>query len=113
MADIQFSEGQTSTATIELLDADGNVVSGALIDAGTLVASFADGTTSFTLAAGADTSSFSITAVGPAITDDVLTVAGSFNGVALTPATVACDIVAVTPPADTPVAIAVTLSTPS
>jgi hypothetical protein len=114
MADTQFTPGQQSIATITLLDASGNAVSGADIDRGTLVASFADGTTSFTLAPGADTSTFSVTANADAvaITDDVLTVNGSFNGVALIPGTIACDIVAVVNP-DAPVSISVSLSTPS
>jgi hypothetical protein len=114
MSDTVFSPGQSSTATITLLDTDGNAVSGALIDAGSLVASFADGTTSFTLAPGADTSSFTITANADAvaITDDVLTVNGNFNSVPLTAGSIACDI-AVPVPADTPVAIQVALSTPA
>jgi len=115
MADIQFTGVQTSTVTITLLDIDGNAVSGALIDAGSLVASFADGTTSFTLAPGAATSSFTVTSVEGAapITDDVLTVNGNFNGVPLTAGTLAFDIVAATPPADTPVSISLSASTPS
>ena len=114
MADTQFTPGQQAEATISLLDSAGNPVSGALLDAGTLVASFADGTTSFTLSAGADTSSFLVTANADAvaIADDVLTVNGSFNGLALTPGTIACDIVAVVNP-DAPVSISVSLSTPS
>lgn len=112
MSDTIFTGVQSSTVTIELLDASGNVVPGALIDAGTLVASFADGTTSFTLSPGADTGSFGVTSVAgaPTITDDVLTVNGTFSGVALTPGTLAFDIAA---PADTPVSISLSASTPA
>jgi hypothetical protein len=113
MADIEFVGVQSSTVTITLLDASGNEVSGALIDPGTLVASFADGTTSFTLAPGADTSSFSVTSVGTEIAGDVLTVNGSFNGVALTPGTLTCDVSVSTPPVDTPVSISLAASTPA
>ena len=71
-------------------------------DAGTVIASFADGS-AFQVVVSADEKSVNVKALGPVVTGDTLTVTGSVAGVALTPATLAFDV-------QLPPAVAVTLT---
>lgn len=106
MADITLTGVESTTGTITLLDATGAIVAGDAIDAGTLFVTFADGS-EFTIAPGTDTTSFTITSTGAAVSGDVLTVSGSFNGVALAPFTQTFDVIA-----SAPTSIAVAFSAP-
>jgi hypothetical protein len=90
MSDFVLLDNQNVTLTIELLDAEGNVVTGDALDAGSVTATFVDGT-EFTAVVSADQTSVLVTATGALTTDDVLTVSGTLNGVALTPGTLAFD----------------------
>jgi len=90
MADFILNDNQHVTVTLALTDAANNVVTGDQLDAGSVTATFADGS-EFTAVVSADQTSVLVTATGTLTIDDVLTVTGSLNGVALTPGTLAFD----------------------
>ena len=91
MADFQLTDNQNVTLTIVLDDGAGNVVTGDTLDAGSVTATFADGS-EFTVAVSADQTTVLVTANGALTQDDVLTVTGSLNGTPLTPGTLAFDV---------------------
>ena len=91
MADFTLADNQNVDVAITLTDAAGNTVTGAVLDAGSVTATLAD-STEFTVTVSADQSSVNVKAIGPLVTGDVLTVNGSFNGVALTAGTLAFDV---------------------
>jgi uncharacterized YccA/Bax inhibitor family protein len=76
---------------ITLADAAGNPVTGDQLDAGSVTATFVDGT-ELSATVSADQTSVNVKALGPLTVDDVLTVTGSLNGVALSPGTLAFDV---------------------
>jgi len=90
MSDFILNDNQHVTLTIALTDASNNVVRGNQLDAGSVTATFADGS-EFTAVVSTDQNTVLVTANGNLTKDDVLTVAGSLNGVALTPGTLAFD----------------------
>lgn len=94
--DFQLQDNQNVTVAIALADAAGNAVTGDALDAGTVTAVFVDGS-ELTAEVSADQTSVLVTATGPLTVDDVLTVTGSLNGVALSPGTLAFDVGAGTP----------------
>jgi hypothetical protein len=106
MADFQLLDDQNVTLTLALEDAEGNAVTGDTLDAGSVTATFADGS-EFTAVVSADQTTVLVTATGALTIDDVLTVTGSLNGVALTPGTLAFDV-----DASTATAIGLTPGTP-
>ena len=106
MADVTLNDNQNVEVTIVLTDSSNQAVAG-LIDAGTLVVTFAD-PAPFTVTDGADTSTFNVKANAITSAANVATVSGDFNGVALTPGTLTFDVV--TPP---PVNITLTPGTPA
>jgi hypothetical protein len=93
MADFPITDSQNVDLTLGLTDAAGNAVTGDVLDAGTVVASFADGT-EWTVTVSADQTVVNVKANGALTINDLLTVAGSLNGVALTPGTMAFDVTA-------------------
>lgn len=113
MANFQLQDNQSVVATVDVLDEAGQVVPGAAIDAGTLVASCADAqgnastALSFTNPSGG-TGGFTINATGVEASGLVVSVSGSYQAKALTPATLTFDVVA--SPAG---AVGVTLGTPT
>lgn len=106
MADFQLLDNQNVTLTLALEDAEGNAVTGDTLDAGSVTATFADGS-EFTAVVSADQTTVLVTATGALTIDDVLTVTGSLNSVALTPGTLAFDV-----DASTATAIGLTPGTP-
>ena len=91
MADFPITDSQNVTLTLGLTDAAGNAVTGDVLDAGTVTASFADGT-EWTVTVSADQTTVNAKANGALTVSDLLTVNGSLNGVALTPGTLAFDV---------------------
>ena len=91
MADFPITDSQNVTLTLGLTDAAGNAVTGDVLDAGSVTATFADGT-EWTVTVAADQSSVNAKANGALTVGDTLTVAGSLNGVALTPGTMVFDV---------------------
>lgn len=79
MSDTPLQDNQELTVAITFEDAAGNPVPDA-IDAGTLAASFADGS-ALSATPSADQTSVLVTALGPLTTDDVLTVTCTVSGV--------------------------------
>ena len=75
-----LEDNQNVTVVVGFQDEAGNPVPDA-IDAGTLTATFADGT-ELTAVVSADQTSILVTAVGPLTADDVLTVACTVSGAA-------------------------------
>ena|ERR1035438_3560137 len=91
MADFQIADNQNVTLTLAVDDAAGNPVTGDTLDAGSVVATFADGS-EWTVTVSADQTTVNVKANGALTIDDVLTVTGSIGGVALTSATMAFDV---------------------
>ena len=91
MADFPITDSQNVTLTLSLTDAAGNVVTGDVLDAGTVLPTFADGT-EWTVTVAPDQTSVNVKANGALTVNDLLTVPGSINGVALTPGTLAFDV---------------------
>lgn len=89
MSDTPLQDNQDLTVAITFEDAAGNPVPDA-IDAGTLTASFADGS-ALSATPSADQTSVLVTALGPLTTDDVLTVACTVGGAAFS-GTLAFDV---------------------
>jgi hypothetical protein len=106
MADFLLADNQNVDVAIVLFDKVGNTVTGTALDAGSVVAAFAD-STEVTATVSADQTSVNVRAIGPLTTGDTLTVSGSFNGVALTPGTLAFDV-----GASAPTSISLTPGTP-
>lgn len=105
MSDFVLQNTQNVTATLGAVDALGNPV--ALVpDAGSVVATASD-PGALAVSVSPDQLTISIKALGPLIVGDVVTVSASVNGVALTPATVAADVVP-----SPPVALTLTLGAP-
>ena len=91
MTDFILMDNQNVQVAIGLSDAAGNPVTGDVLDAGSVSASFPE-TSNLTATVSPDQTTVTVTAEGPLVVDDVLTVTGSFNGEALTPATLAFDV---------------------
>ena len=91
MADFQIADNQNVTLTLAVDDAAGNPVTGDTLDAGSVTATFADGS-EWTVTVSADQTTVDVRANGALTVDDVLTVTGSIGGVALTPGTLAFDV---------------------
>lgn len=91
MADFQIADNQNVTLTLAVDDAAGNPVTGDILDAGSVTATFADGS-EWTVTVSADQTSVNVKANGALTIDDVLSVTGSIGGVALTPASMAFDV---------------------
>jgi hypothetical protein len=91
MADFLLADNQNVDVAVGLVDAAGNAVTGDVLDAGSVTAVFVDGT-ELTATVSADQTSVNVAALGPLTTDDVLTVTGTLNGVALAPGTLAFDV---------------------
>lgn len=91
MADFQITDSQNVDLTLAVADAAGNPVTGDVLDAGSVTATFADGS-EWTVTVSADQTTVNVRANGELTVDDVLTVTGSLDGVALTPATMAFDV---------------------
>ena len=93
MADFLLGDNQNVDVALAFTDAAGQPVTGVTLDPGSVSATFADAT-EFTVTVSADQSSVNVRAIGPVVTGDVLTVAGSVGGTPLTPGTLAFDVVA-------------------
>jgi len=93
MADTILGDAQHLTVTIGLNDTGGNPVTGDVLDAGTVTATFPE-TTNLTAVVSADQTTVLVTAEGPLVTGDVLTVTGSLAGVALKPGVLPFDVTA-------------------
>ena len=89
--DTPLLDNQNVDVAITLADAAGNPVTGDALDAGSVVATLVDGT-ALEATVSADQTSVNVKALGPLIVDDVLTVTGTLNGVALSPGTLAFDV---------------------
>ena len=88
MSDFILNDNQHVTLTLALTDAQDNVVTGDKLDAGSVKATFADGS-EFTAVVSADQNTVLVTATGQLTNDDTLTVTGSLNGTPLNPGTLA------------------------
>jgi hypothetical protein len=91
MADFPITDSQNVDLTLAITDAAGNAVTGDTLDPGSVTATFADGS-EWTVTVSADQTSVNVKANGELTVDDLLTVTGSLNGVALTPGTLAFDV---------------------
>src|ERR1019366_2984354 len=91
MADFPITDSQNVTLTLAITDAAGNAVTGDTLDPGSVTAAFADGT-EWTVTVSADQTSVNAKANGALTIGDVMTVNGSLNGAALTPATMTFDV---------------------
>ena len=91
MADFPITDSQNVDLTLAVADAAGNPVTGDVLDAGSVTAVFADGT-EWTVTVSADQTTVNARANGALTVGDVLTVNGSLNGTALTPATMTFDV---------------------
>ena len=91
MTDFLFADNQHVDVAIALADAAGNPVTGDVLDAGSVTATFVSGV-ELSAAVSADQSTVTVTALGPLTIDDVLTVTGSLGGVTLSPGTLAFDV---------------------
>jgi hypothetical protein len=89
MSDTPLQDDQDLTVAITFVDAAGNPVPDA-IDAGSLTATFADGS-ALSAAIGSDNASVVVTALGPLTTDDVLSVSCTVSGAAFS-GTLAFDV---------------------
>ena len=107
MADFQITDSQNVDLTLAVADSAGNPVTGDVLDAGTVLPTFADGS-EWTVTVSADQTTVNVKANGKLTIDDVLTIPGSLNGVALTPATMAFDVLT-----GTATTIGVTAGTPA
>lgn len=90
MADFAITDSQNVTLTLAITDAAGNAVTGDVLDAGSVLPTFADGT-EWTVTVAADQTTVNVKANGALTVGDTLTVPGSLNGVALTPGTMVFD----------------------
>ena len=94
--DFQLLDNQNVDVAIALADAAGNPVTGDALVAGSVTATFVDGT-ELSATVSADQTSVNVKSLGPVTFDDVLTVSGTLNGVALSPGTLAFDVGVGTP----------------
>jgi hypothetical protein len=78
--DFILEDDQNVVLTIEPVDAAGNPAGA--FDAGTVTATFPE-TSNLTAEVSADQTTVTVTALGPLTTDDVLTIAGDVNGLAI------------------------------
>jgi len=90
MSDFILNDNQHVTLTIELVDNQNNIVTGDQLDPGSVKATFQSGS-QFSAVVSTDQTTVLVTANGILTQDDVLTVTGSLNGVALKPGTLAFD----------------------
>ncbi len=93
MADFQLETGFQVPCGVVVLDQNGAAIAGAVLDAGSGSASTSDPTT-LTATLSSDETSVDVVTVGPLGTGEVVTVAGSVGGVALT-GTLVVDVIAV------------------
>ena len=107
MADFQLETGFQVTDTVVVLDQNGAVIAGAVLDAGTGTVSVSDPTV-LTATLSADQSSVDVVTVGPLGTGEVVTIDGSVGGVALT-GTQTIDVIAVP---QTPTSLGLVAGTP-
>jgi hypothetical protein len=112
MANFQLESGFNVPVAVQVLDQNGAVIEGAVLDAGTGTVTVSDSTV-LTASLSSDQSTVTVTTVGPAGTDEVVTVDGSVGGVALT-GTLAIDVVSETPPppVQTPTSLGLVPGTP-
>jgi hypothetical protein len=112
MADFQLESGFNVPCAVQVLDQTGAVIEGAVLDAGSGSVTVSD-TTVLTVALSSDESTVTVTSVGPAGTDEVVTLTGTVGGVSLT-GTLAVDVVTETPPppVQTPTSLGLVPGTP-
>lgn len=83
MADFQLETGFQVTDTVVVLDQNGAVITGAVLDASTGSVTVSDSTV-LTATLSADQSTVDVKTVGPLGVGEVVSIAGSVGGVALT-----------------------------
>jgi hypothetical protein len=94
MADFQLNQGDQSVVAVTLTDNNGNVDTA---DAGSVVATLSPNASGSTATVSSDQTSVTLVAGTQDATGDVLTVTGSVEGVAFTPATQAFDVLSAFP----------------
>lgn len=112
MANFQLESGFNVPCAVQVLDQNGSVIDGAVLDASSGSVTVSDSTV-LTAVLSSDETTVTVTTVGPAGTGEVVTLVGTVGGVSLT-GTLTLDVVTETPPppVQTPTSLGLVPGTP-